>query len=179
MDDESRDALLSTSERIDFLHLNLTHEELLKFAAGMLDSQKNDELEIEKLMALINPMMQALSILRFTLEKGNGDLGEAMLAMLAKNENAVAEGLLHMQKYQKKKQATNAASVRVQNDPKNKALKEIAIIYEAKKSDFKRHGYSALFSRQMHVKYPIFDSISTIERLVAKLNKSNELIPKR
>ena len=83
------------------------------------------------------------------------------------------EGVL----FEKKNRPKYLAYRRLSKDPKQLALKEIAVHYETKKEQFKRRGYSAQFIREMHQKYPEITDIKTIERLVAKLNKSNKLIP--
>lgn len=70
--------------------------------------------------------------------------------------------------------AKNAVRKKLKNDPKQKALKEIQLHYDSKKNHFKRRGYSAQFVKEMGAKYPIIESIKTIERLVAKLNKINK-----
>lgn len=70
-------------------------------------------------------------------------------------------------------------AIKQQKDPRQLAKKEIEKDYDSVKSQFKRRGYSAIFIREMHQKYPEITDIKTIERLVTKLNKSNELIPPR
>ena len=154
------------------MQLNLSHEELLKFAAKLMEHQLDDELEIEKLTLLINSMMQALQVLRFTCEKSNGVVGEALLKLLAENENAVANGLMLMQKYQITKQASNAGLARVKNSKQNKAIKEIEMEFHKVSSQFKRHGYGAEFCRKMQDKYSEIRDIKTIAKLVTKLKKS-------
>lgn len=74
--------------------------------------------------------------------------------------------------------ALNAALARLAGDPKQKALKEIDILYSEQKSQFKRRGYTAKFVRDMHDKYPVIEDQKTIARRVAKLNKKNESIPR-
>lgn len=179
MNSASKKVTSLAQHEINIRRLNLTHEELLAFAASLLYQEEIDSLEIEQLTHFINSANQALNVLKFTIEKGNGDVGEQLLEMLAKGNNVVADGLLRSQNYQKTKQARNAALARLRGDPKQKALLEIEQKYQAVKSSFKRHGYTAQFARDMHVKYPIFEDIRTIQNLVAKLNKSNELIPKK
>jgi len=76
-------------------------------------------------------------------------------------------------KAQRQQQARNAASAKLAQDPKQQALKEIKVEYDAVKHLFKRHGYSAQFARDMHDKYPMFADIKTIKNLVTKLNKTN------
>ena len=71
----------------------------------------------------------------------------------------------------------NAVNIKLANDPKQAALKEIATHYETNKAQFKRRGYSAQFVRDMHAQYPNIQDQKTIANLVAKLNKANELIP--
>lgn len=70
------------------------------------------------------------------------------------------------------------ALLRLERDPKQKALADIEKHYLANKAQFKRYGYSAEFIREMHDKYPIIQSYKTIENLVTRLNKKNELIPR-
>jgi len=74
--------------------------------------------------------------------------------------------------------AYRGALAKMENDPKQKALKEIRIHYDENKAQFKRRGFTAQFVRDMHDKYPIIKEQKTIANLVAKLNKSNELIPR-
>jgi hypothetical protein len=71
-----------------------------------------------------------------------------------------------------------AVEAKLANDPKQLAKKEIEQIYQANKTQFKRRGYSAQFIREMHAKYPIFESQKTIENLVSALNKENKDIPR-
>lgn len=171
--------IISVEQRVDGIKKwNLSYEELVNVVAVLI-SDNSAELEIERLTTHINSLMLALSILKLTLKKGHGAVGEALLEDLAESENAVAKALLSMQKYQKTKHATHAAMQRVKNSPKDKALKEIEVQYENTKSSFKRRGFSKQFARDMHQKYPIFDDVVTIERLVTKLNKTNEFIPKK
>lgn len=70
------------------------------------------------------------------------------------------------------------AITRLASCPKQLALKEIKVHYEANKHQFKRRGFTAQFIREMHDKYPEITAIKTIENLVAALNKDNELIPR-
>ena len=79
----------------------------------------------------------------------------------------------------KRDRAKTAVAAKLANDPKQKALKEIEAKYQDVKHTLHLHGRTAQFGRKMHAEYPIFDDIATINRLVAKLNKSNELIPKK
>ncbi len=159
--------------------LNLNYEELLKLTASLMIEQRESELFTYNLERHLIDTMSALSILKHMAKEGGGYEGEQMLAMLANADNKVAKGLLQAQKYQKTKQARNAALVRLKDDPKQKALKEIEAKYQDVKHIMHLHGRSAQFAREMHAKYSIFDDIATINRLVAKLNKSNELIPKK
>lgn len=78
-----------------------------------------------------------------------------------------------------KYQAIENARKKLANDPKQKALKEIEVEYEAVKSSFKRRGFSKQFARDMHKKHLIIEDVVTIERLVTRLNKVNEFIPKK
>jgi hypothetical protein len=73
--------------------------------------------------------------------------------------------------------AQKKAYKRLENDPKQKALKEIAAHYQTVKNQFKRRGFSAQFVREMHTKYPVIAAIKTIENLVSALNKENDAIP--
>lgn len=107
--------------------------------------------------------------------------------VMTKAENFIAENPIDLQCLLqfswmahhafKSDEALYKAMVRLDNDPKQKALKEIKECYQAVRSQFKRRGYSAQFSRDMHAKYPEITDLDTIKKLVAKLNKSNELIP--
>ena len=171
----------SIEEKIEYKlrRMNFSYEELLKITAAILSSQYKDEQLIDSLTEHINSLMRPLHVLNATHESGNHDTGEALLELLAENKNAVAKGLLDAQKYQKTRQARNAALKRLKDDPKQKALIEIEAHYEASKSSFKRYGFSAQFAKLMHREYPIFEDIKTIQKLVTKLNKSNEHIPKR
>ncbi len=65
--------------------------------------------------------------------------------------------------------ARNAALAKLENDPKQKALKEIESEFNKRKGHFKRRGYGAAFVREMSKKYPIIESQKTIEELVRKL----------
>ena len=74
--------------------------------------------------------------------------------------------------------AKNNAKKRLEKDPVQLAKKEIEEEYKVVKSQFQRRGYSAQFIREMHTKYRIIQDQKTIAKLVAKLNKENELIPR-
>lgn len=82
-------------------------------------------------------------------------------------------GVMH----ERKNRPKYLANKRLAKDPIQLAKKEIVKEYETVKSQFKRRGFSAQFVRDMKAKYLIIVDIKTIERLVAKLNKENELIP--
>lgn len=69
------------------------------------------------------------------------------------------------------------AKIRLEKDPKQKALRDIEHGYQNQKTQFKRRGFTAQFIRDMHIKYPIITDQKTIAKLVAKLNKENEHIP--
>ena len=70
------------------------------------------------------------------------------------------------------------ANIRFESDPIQLALKEIEQSYKTKKTKFKIYGFSAQFIREMADKYPVITSQKTIERLVTKLNKENDEIPR-
>ena len=74
--------------------------------------------------------------------------------------------------------AVRAVRAKLAKDPIQLAKKEIEKHYEENKTQFKRRGFSAQFIREMQVKYPVITDIKTIGRMVAKLNKENELIPR-
>ena len=178
MTDESEKAL-SVEQRVNQIKkMNLSYDALVELVAA-LTFDESAELEVERLTLQINAVKRSLRALELSLKEGHGAVGELLLEGLADRENAVAKALLSMQKYQKTKHATHAAMQRVEKSPKNKALKEIEAKYQEVKHIMHLRGRSAQFAREMHVKYPIFDDIATINRLVAKLNKSNELIPKK
>ncbi len=179
MNGESKESLSLEQQEKNLRKLNLNYEELLKLTASLMIEQLESELVTYNLERHLIDTMSALSILKHMAKKDGDYEGEIMLAMLANADNKVAKGLLQAQKYQKTKQARNAALVRLKDDPKQKALKEIEAKYQDVKHIIHLHGRSAQFAREMHAKYPIFDDIATINRLIAKLNKSNELIPKK
>ncbi len=79
---------------------------------------------------------------------------------------------------QKSTFARQGANARLASDPIQKAKVEIEKEYNQRKSQFKRRGYTAEFVREMLEKHTLIKSIKTIEKLVAKLNKDNELIPR-
>ena len=70
------------------------------------------------------------------------------------------------------------SKLRYETDPIQLALKEIEQSYKTKKNKFKIYGFSAQFIREMADKYPVITSQKTIERLVTKLNKENDEIPR-
>lgn len=74
--------------------------------------------------------------------------------------------------------ATLMVNMKLENDPKQIALKEIENYYNENRNQFKRRGFSAQFIREMHSKYPIITEQKTIANLVTRLNKENELIPR-
>ena len=68
--------------------------------------------------------------------------------------------------------ARTAAKIRLENDGKQLALKEIEGHFKASTYPFDKRGYIAKFVREMGSKYPIIESYKTIEKLVAKLKKN-------
>ena len=77
-------------------------------------------------------------------------------------------------KHNKSNAMRKYANIRVANDPKQKALDEIKSHYDVARHQFKRRGYTAKFVKEMAALFPIIESIKTIERFVAKLNKINK-----
>ena len=73
------------------------------------------------------------------------------------------------------KNARTAAKIRLKNDCKQLALKEIEGHFKASTYPFDKRGYTAQFVREMESKYPIIKSYKTIEKLVAKLKKNTPL----
>ena len=151
-----------------------SYSDLLVFAAQMVLSSNFYEdgyegiLEISnKQNEVINLLSKRINELPFGNEKDFLDFIELI------KEVSRVEGILS----ERKSRPKYLAYRRLAKDPKQLALKEIAVHYETKKEQFKRRGYSAQFIREMHQKYPEITDIKTIERLVTKLNKSNELIP--
>ncbi len=63
------------------------------------------------------------------------------------------------------------ANIRLENDPKQLAKKQIENDFLIVQKQFKRRGYTAQFVKEMGAKYLIFESYKTIENLVAKLKK--------
>lgn len=87
-------------------------------------------------------------------------------------------GFSELKKFILSTNAKNAVDRKLEKDPKQIALRDIEAQYKVNKSQFKRRGYSAQFARDMQTQYPVITDIKTIEKLVAKLNKGNELIPR-
>ena len=96
----------------------------------------------------------------------------------AEYQDAIKEFSSQAIKVSKSEAAKKSIQKKLENDPKQKWLKEIEKHYEAVKNQFKRRGYSAQFIREMSARYPKIDSQKTIQNLVTKLNKKNELIPR-
>ncbi len=73
--------------------------------------------------------------------------------------------------------ARSGGIAKAKNSPIATAKKEITDRYNAKKHIFAIRDHSAKFVREMYVEYhTVITSVKTIERLVAELNKANELI---
>ena len=71
-----------------------------------------------------------------------------------------------------KKMANNAFK-RLENDPKQLALKSIEKDFRESSYPFKVRGYKTKFTNEMWKKYPEIENIKTIERLVSKLCKTH------
>jgi hypothetical protein len=75
--------------------------------------------------------------------------------------------------------ASRAGKARAERDPAYIALREIEVLYAARKHLFKFRGRSTEFAIEMHAKFPEIKSLESIKKLVSKLNKTNDLIPRK
>jgi hypothetical protein len=75
--------------------------------------------------------------------------------------------------------ASRAGKARAERDPAYIALREIEVLYAARKHLFKLRGRSTEFAVEMHAKFPEIKNLESIKKLVTKLNKTNDLIPRK
>ena len=151
-----------------------SYSKLLVFAAQMVFSSNFYEDGYKGILEISNKQDEVVNLLSKHIREhplGNEKDFLDFIELIKKVSRT--EGVL----FERKNRPKYLAYRRLAKDPKQLALKEIAVHYETKKEQFKRRGYSAQFIREMHQKYPEITDIKTIERLVTKLNKSNELIP--
>ena len=151
-----------------------SYSKLIVFAAHMVLSSNLYEQSYEEILEISRKQGEAMNRLSKHIDEhkiGNEKDFLDFIELIKKVSRT--EGVL----FERKNRPKYLAYRRLSKDPKQLALKEIAVHYETKKEQFQRRGYSAQFIREMHQKYPEITDIKTIERLVAKLNKSNELIP--
>ena len=151
-----------------------SYSKLLVFAAQMVFSSNFYEDGYKGILEISNKQDEVVNLLSKHIREhplGNEKDFLDFIELIKKVSRT--EGVL----IERKSRPKYLAYRRLAKDPKQLAKKEITIHYETKRKEFKRHGYSAIFIREMHQKYPEITDIKTIERLVTKLNKSNELIP--
>lgn len=158
--------------------LNFSHEDLLSYAAKLLVYQDELVETNEYLVELLSNVEKVLHIFSGKFNKDSQELRLKMLEYMSEADNELAKTIVKGVNIQKQLQGKKAARARLARDPKQSALKEIENLYKNQKSQFKRYGYTAQFVRDMHAKYPIITDSKTIEKLVARLNKENEEIPR-
>lgn len=71
----------------------------------------------------------------------------------------------------KKHIAKLGGNARAAKDPRTQALNEIEKEYRLRAGQFKRRGYQAAFTREMHAKYPIIEDPKSITTRITELNK--------
>lgn len=158
--------------------LNLEYDDLVRLVAGMMQESKEQENELNELKKLADDFSRILTVIKMLGDKDKAKLANPLLDMYVDGDNPVAKALSDSLKFEKSRIARQSSLTKLANDPVQIAKKEIEAHYQNSKSQFKRRGYSAQFIRDMHKQYPVITSIKTIESLVAKLNKDNELIPR-
>lgn len=158
--------------------LNLEYDDLVRLAAAMMIDSEEQENELSELKKLADDFSRVLAVIKVLGDKDKAKFANPLLDMYVDSDNPVAKALSDSLKLEKSRIARQSSLSKLANDPIQIAKKEIEDHYQNSKNQFKRRGYSAQFIREMHKKYPVITSIKTIESLVAKLNKGNELIPR-
>lgn len=158
--------------------LNLEYQDLVRLAAAMMKDLEEQENELNELKKLADDFSKVLTVIKVLGDKDKAKLANPLLDMYVDSDNPLAKALSDSLKLEKSRIARQSSLLKLANDPIQIAKKEIEAHYQNSKNQFKRRGYSAQFIREMHKQYPVITSIKTIESLVAKLNKENELIPR-
>lgn len=158
--------------------LNLGYDDLVRLAAGLMKVSREQENELNELKKLADDFSKVLTVIKVLGDKDKAKLANLFLDMYVDVGNPVAKALSDSLKLEKSRTARKSSLAKLANDPVQIAKKHIEAHYQNSKNQFKRRGYSAQFVREMHKQYPVIKSIKTIENLVAKLNKDNELIPR-
>jgi hypothetical protein len=158
--------------------LDFEYDDLVRLAASMMESLEEQEKEIAKLKELASDFSSVLTVIKILGDKDKAKLANLLLDMQVDGGNSVAKALKDSFKLEKSRTARQSSLVKLANDPIQAAKKQIEAHYQNSKNQFRRRGYSAQFIREMYKQYPVIKSIKTIENLVARLNRENELIPR-
>lgn len=106
--------------------LNLNYDDLLKITACLFQDCEVVEAERDELKILLNDYEKVLNVTRLDFEKNNRGLADALLELFAEQGNQLAKSLIRGAKFEKTRQARNAALFR---HAETYALKKQAIEY--------------------------------------------------
>lgn len=122
---------------------------------------------------------EAASVLEITLHiEASLETGSAFQIPTGENETLLKilykeleERIAALEALLRQSAASRAGKARAAKDPRTQALNEIEKEYWLREVQFKRSGYQAVFTREMHAKYPIIEDVKSITTRITKLNK--------